>query len=72
MLRELLNELLKNHRGKFFGVLLGFVVGIIILIIGFWKTVFLALCGLVGYWIGGISDKKERFTSFLDRILHNS
>lgn len=72
MLRELLNGLLTNHRGKFFGVLLGVVVGIIILILGFWKTVFLALCGLVGYWIGGISDKKERFTSFLDRILHNS
>ncbi|NLN42284.1 MAG: DUF2273 domain-containing protein [Clostridiales bacterium] len=72
MFREVLNELLANHRGRFFGVLLGFVVGAIILIIGFWKTVFLALCALVGYWIGGISDKKERFISFLDRILHNS
>ena len=72
MFRELLNELLTYHRGKFFGVLLGFMVGAIILIIGFWKTLFLALCGVIGYWIGGISDKKEKFISFLDRILPNS
>ncbi|MFY9177715.1 MAG: DUF2273 domain-containing protein [Caldicoprobacterales bacterium] len=72
MFRELLNELLTNHRGKFLGVLLGFILGVVILIIGFWKTLFLALCGIIGYLIGGISDKKEKFISFLDRILPNS
>lgn len=69
MLREFFKELLLNHRGKVIGVSLGFLIGVIVLVIGFWKTFFLCLCIGLGYWIGGMTDKKERFIAFLDKIL---
>lgn len=69
MCREFLSKLLTEHRGKFIGGSVGFLFGLIVLIIGFWKTIFLALCMSIGYWIGGMSDKKEKFISFLDKIL---
>lgn len=69
MLKELLDQLLIKNRGKTIGLLIGFLFGLIVLIIGFWRAVFLAICMCIGYWLGGMSDKKERFISFLDKIL---
>lgn len=69
MYREYFSKLFSDHRGKVIGVSLGLIIGIFVLLIGFWKTLFLLLCMGIGYWIGGISDKKGRFVAFLDRIL---
>lgn len=60
---------IKLHKGKIVGILVGFIFGILVLSIGFWQTLFLSLCIYVGYWVGGKTDKKEKFMDFLDKIL---
>lgn len=60
---------IKLHKGKIIGILVGFIFGILVLSIGFWQTLFLSLCIYVGYWVGGMTDKKEKFMDFLDKIL---
>ncbi|NLJ41667.1 MAG: DUF2273 domain-containing protein [Clostridiales bacterium] len=69
MLKGSLKNLFIDHKGKTIGVLVGFLFGLIVILIGFWKTLFLTLCILIGYLLGGMTDKKERFISFLDKIL---
>ncbi|WP_313756451.1 DUF2273 domain-containing protein [Tissierella sp.] len=68
ILRELL-ELINENRGKFFGAFLGFLLGIIILIIGFFKTLFIFICTCIGYTIGNKSYKNINFKELLERIL---
>lgn len=43
---------MEPHRGKIFGVLFGIVLGLAILLFGFWPTFFVIFCGLVGLFIG--------------------
>lgn len=62
-------DFIKLHKGKVIGILLGLAFGILVLSIGFWQTLFLSLCIYIGYWIGGMTDKKEKFMAFLDKIL---
>ncbi|HZJ58390.1 MAG TPA: DUF2273 domain-containing protein [Clostridia bacterium] len=69
MYKELFNRIWQDHRGRILGVSLGLLAGIIIVTMGFWKTVILALCAGIGYWIGGMTDRQERFIAFLDKIL---
>jgi len=46
---------------------LGF--GLLVLLIGFWRTIFILLCVGIGYYIGSKFDKGENFLEFLDKIL---
>lgn len=47
-----MEQLWQNHRGRTVGLITGLVVGAAILCIGFWRTLFVLGCGLVGLWIG--------------------
>lgn len=47
----------------FYGVL-GVIVAILLLLIGFWKTVLVVLCCLGGCFIGGVKDK----SAFLRKV----
>lgn len=49
----------QNHRGKSVGTLFGLVLGIVILLFGFWKTVFVLFCGMIGLGIGIKMDRNE-------------
>ncbi len=64
-------ELWENHRGKILGIALGLLVGIGFVCFGFWKTVLLALCIWLGYFIGKKIDAKESIKSFLGRMLQD-
>lgn len=48
-------EVLWNALGirRIAGMLLGIAAGVLILIIGFWKTLIIAFCAALGWWIGG-------------------
>ncbi|MBQ1913782.1 MAG: DUF2273 domain-containing protein, partial [Selenomonadaceae bacterium] len=46
----------------------GLVIGISILLFGFWNTVFVLLCGLLGLFIGIKLDKGEDFLAHMDRF----
>lgn len=58
-LREALEELWRSHRGKTAGTILGIVLGIAVLCFGFWNTVFVLCCGLVGLFVGTQLDQGD-------------
>ncbi len=70
-LREIVVSCFTNHRGKTIGIICGLLFGIFVLLIGFFRSLFLAVCIGVGYWIGRMYDRQESFMAFLDKILPN-
>ena len=54
--KEYLIELFSNNQGKFLGAIIGLFVGVLILWIGFFKSVFIVICVLIGYYIGKKKD----------------
>ncbi|WP_236908762.1 DUF2273 domain-containing protein [Clostridium sp. Cult3] len=75
MAREMFSKFIdwvRNHKGKFFGGILGFLIAILVLNIGFFKTLFIVLCTWAGYYLGSKSDSKENFKDLIDKIIpHN-
>ncbi len=70
-MKELVGALWVNHRCKACGLVLGLVLGVAVLLFGFWNTVFVLVCGLLGLFIGIKLDKGENFTERLDRFFPN-
>lgn len=58
------------HRGSMIGAASGFIVAVLILILGFLKVLFIALFVGVGYYIGKrIHEDKDYIKNLLDRVL---
>lgn len=60
---------IRNNKRKFFGGLIGFILSILILSIGFFKTFFIVLLTIVGIVVGSKSYTKRQILEFLERIL---
>ena len=45
------------------------VLGLLLLTVGFWSTVWIALLGVIGGFIGGVRDKKQILKNVLNRII---
>ena len=45
------------------------VLGLLLLTVGFWNTVWIALFGAAGCFIGGVRDKKQIVKNVLNRII---
>ena len=59
---------LREYKWRILSVLGMFIVGVLFLTIGFWKTMLLlALCA-IGLVIGFAKDKTETFLLFIDKI----
>ena len=67
--QRLLQELWKYHSGKIVGGILGFLLGLFILMLGFFQTLFLLFCIMAGYIIGKRIDEKEDLADILDKLL---
>lgn len=67
--REWIETCFTTYKGRTIGIVSGLIFGILILSLGFWRGVFLALCAGIGYWLGSFRDREEDFLSFLDKIL---
>jgi Small integral membrane protein (DUF2273). len=63
-------EIYSNNKGKISGVLLGLLFGILVISIGFLKTLFLSLCVCLGYIIGKKIDNNEDLIYFIEKILN--
>jgi uncharacterized membrane protein len=60
----------RRHRGKLLGVVIGLSVGLGIRYLGFVWTLFIAMCGVVGYFIGRrLDESNEDILELLDRVL---
>ncbi|MCX7747502.1 MAG: DUF2273 domain-containing protein [Clostridia bacterium] len=67
---EKLAKFYSSHRGGFNGAFIGFSIAVAILMIGFFKTLFIAICVGLGYYIGNrISQDKDYLRNLLDRVL---
>jgi uncharacterized membrane protein len=42
----------EKHGGKMIGIILGLLVALLWIFIGFWKTLFIVICILIGYFVG--------------------
>jgi uncharacterized membrane protein len=60
------NELWEQHRGKVIGVAMGFVLGFIYLICGFWDMLVFAFIVIVGFYIGKKIDRGEEILPIED------
>lgn len=67
--REWLRQLWRLHSGKISGVGMGFFLGLLILFLGFFQTMFLLLCMCLGYYLGNKIDENEDLTEILEKFL---
>ncbi len=69
MWEQLISELLRNHRGKLLGTLLGLAFALLVIFVGFLQTVFVACSIYIGYIIGKRVDDNESIRDVMERIL---
>ncbi|MDR3349291.1 MAG: DUF2273 domain-containing protein [Acidaminococcales bacterium] len=67
--KDFFASLWQTHRGRIVGVALALAVGVMFLVLGFFKTLFLLALMSGGYILGGKVDNKEDLLELLDRIL---
>jgi len=58
-----------NHPGKLIGTSLGLILGLLMVTLGFWRTLVLALFVLLGFMLGKRQDDNESITTWLDKNL---
>lgn len=61
---------LENHPGKLIGTGSGFLLGILVVLIGFWQALILALFIAVGFFLGKRHDDHRDLPAWLDRIFN--
>jgi uncharacterized membrane protein len=65
----LLQEIWRAHSGKIIGIVIGFVLGLMIIAIGFFQALFILICMIIGYVVGKRIDDKEDLMEIIDRLL---
>ena len=63
-----LKMLWTEQRGAFVGVVSGVLLGILILLFGFWRILFVFACAGVGLWLGHMIDTQSGM--WLEEKLH--
>lgn len=69
MLKEFLLNIFSKNQGKIIGAFIGLILSVFILLIGFFRTLLIAVFVFAGYYIGKKIDNKEDLIELLDRIL---
>lgn len=59
-------DLFESHRTRKIGFITGLATGVAILLIGFFNTLFILLCGTIGLFVGSRFDSKD---DLVDKIL---
>jgi uncharacterized membrane protein len=67
--RNLLEEIWQSHGGKILGCSVGFIIGILVLMLGFFQTLFVLFCVIAGFMVGKRIDEKEDLMDILDKLL---
>ncbi|MFW6287133.1 MAG: DUF2273 domain-containing protein [bacterium] len=62
-------EIFNYNKGKIIGAIFGFIFGLLLLFIGFWRTILVFTCTTIGYYISSRWDVEGDFKKLLDRIL---
>ncbi|MHB8075041.1 DUF2273 domain-containing protein [Desulfosporosinus fructosivorans] len=67
MITKFLVWAIENHPGKLIGTSLGFVLGLLMVTLGFWRTVILALFAILGFVLGKRQDDNKIITTWLEK-----
>lgn len=67
--KEELSQFIYQNRKKIAGALLGLIIGILILTIGFFKTLVLVAATLIGYYFGSRWNFEEDIKDFIIRVI---
>ena len=62
-------KFVKTRKGIIIGISLGLLIGVLMLTIGFFATLFLAICVGIGAFFGSKNKYKKKLFEILDRIL---
>lgn len=68
MFEKFLISIITEHRGKAIGVLLGLLTSILFINYGFWRTIFIIICIIIGYFIGKKIDEHANIEVWLKNI----
>lgn len=60
-------DLFESHRTRKIGFITGLIAGGLILTIGFFNTLFIFLCGVIGLFVGSRFDSKD---DLVEKLLH--
>lgn len=63
-----MKELIFKHKGAFLGGLLGLIIAVLILIIGFWKALLVLLLVGIGIVLGMAIDGNNMIKNSMDRF----
>ena len=66
-IRNFVIDIFESHRTRKFGFIAGVVTGAAILTIGFFNTLFIFLCGVIGLFVGSRFDSKD---DLVEKLLH--
>jgi len=66
--KQLMRKFLGAHWGKVLGGFFGLLVGLTILLFGFWRSLLLFLCIAAGIYLGRFFDRNEVLQSLLQRL----
>lgn len=66
--RMSLKEFYYSRREAIWGGIIGLVAGISVLIFGFFKVLFVALCVVLGYYIGKNYSEDKNFIEFIEDL----
>ncbi|HVJ48919.1 DUF2273 domain-containing protein [Desulfitobacterium sp.] len=69
-LTTLFLRLLDEHPGKLMGTIAGFLVGLLVVLLGFWKTLVLFLFVMIGFMLGKRQDEHKKLFDWLDRFFN--
>ncbi|MDR1159798.1 MAG: DUF2273 domain-containing protein [Syntrophomonadaceae bacterium] len=61
----------ERHKGISLGIFIGLLLGILILVFGFWKTFFVILCCFIGAVIGKSIDNRKNLDVWVNKIFKN-
>lgn len=61
-------RLLDEHPGKLIGTILGFVLGLFVVLLGFWKTLVVFAFVALGFILGKRQDDHKKLFDWLNRF----
>lgn len=66
---EYVADQVEKHRGKVIGIILGLLVALLWITLGFWKMLFIAICIVIGYFVGKCFDDGGNLSDLWRRML---
>lgn len=61
---------LDNHPGKLLGTSIGFILGLLFVTLGFWRTLVLTLFVVIGFVLGKRQDEHKDLSAWVEKTFN--